>query len=38
MTTVRKVLYLLLLIKTYGIEYSLESGRLKMHLPGTKQK
>ena len=38
MTTVRKVLYLLLLIKTYGIECSLEPGRLKMHPPETKQK
>ena len=38
MTTVRKVLYLLLLIKTYGTECSLEPGRLRVRLPVIKQR
>lgn len=38
MTTGQRTLYLLLLTKTFGIGCNLESVRLKMHLPGTKQK
>ena len=38
MTTGQRTLYLLLLTKTSGTGYNLESVRLKMHLPGTKQK